>query len=94
MSNTKKGFKMPMIRKLILLGSIILAVIICIVATYVTEYTLNKVSPEKAYESTIQETWVEVSEEDFMKHFTTFSMTESKQSLKAMVLSKKVVALN
>ena len=78
MSDTKKGLKMPMVRKLILLGAIVLGVIIWIIATYVTEYNMNKVSVEKAYESTIQETWVEVSEEDFMKHFTTFSLTESK----------------
>lgn len=78
MNKAKKVTNFKISNKWIMLGLILVGLIIVLVAMFVTEYTINNVSAEKAFETKIEEGWVEVSEEDFLKHFTTFDLKEDK----------------
>ena len=78
MNTSKKTIKFKLSNRIIMLCLVVLAVIICVIATFVTEYTTNNVSAEKAFETKIEEGWVEVSNDDFLKHFITFDLKEDK----------------
>ena len=78
MKKTNNVSKFKISNKFIMLGLIIVAVVIIVTAMYVTEFTKNNVSAKDAFKETIQETWVEVNEDDFLKHFEKFEIKETK----------------
>ena len=60
-------------KKLIMLGVLLVAVIICVTATYVTEYNKNKVTAEDVLKiSEIQREYVELDE--FLENFKSFKV--------------------
>ena len=64
-------------RKLIMLTLSLVAVIICLVATYVTEYNNNKIEIEELF--TIEETRKYKTSEEFLNFFDSFSIVLSKE---------------
>lgn len=88
--NNVSKFKIS--NKFIMLGLIIVAVVIIVTAMYVTEFTKNNVSAKDAFKETIQETWIEVNEDDFLKHFEKFEIKETK--LINPIFNGKEVATN
>ena len=62
-------------KKIIMLALVFVAVIICVVATYVTEYNVNKIHVEELF--TVEETRKYRSSSDFLDFFETFTITET-----------------
>lgn len=92
MKKTNNVSKFKISNKFIMLGLIIVAVVIIVTAMYVTEFTKNNVSAKDAFKETVQETWVEVNEDEFLKHFEKFEIKETK--LITPILNGKEVITN
>ena len=64
-------------KKIIMLALIVVAVIICVTATYITEYNINKVTREDIF-PTDETKKGYTSEEDFLENFTEFEIVLTK----------------
>lgn len=57
-------------KKIIMLALVLIAVITCVVATYVTEYNINKIHVEELF--TVEETRKFKTEREFIENFSSF----------------------
>jgi hypothetical protein len=64
-------------KKIIMLSLILVAAIICVAATYITEYNINEVTREDVF-PTDETKKGYTSEEDFLKNFTEFKIELTK----------------
>ena len=64
-------------KKIIMLVLVLVATIICISATYITEYNLNKVTREDVFPTNEEKTGFR-TEEEFLANFTEFKITLDK----------------
>ena len=91
-----KKFSLLKYKKIIMLSLILIAVIICLCATYITEYNLNKVSREDVL--TTEVTSAYETNEDFLSNFSEFTIYMS-QDIKPykdndeLVYGKKVFTI-
>lgn len=75
-------------KKIIMLALVLIAVVICICATYITEYNLNKVSREEVLTTEVTSQYK--SSEEFLKNFAKFQLYLS-QDVKPYTDEDKIV---